>query len=1423
MTTGTFRAGSGFGSRFSKKVLPLLCLMAALASPECDELVAGDWPTWQHDNRRSGFSSEQIDAVRLTEEWVWQSPFPPQPAWHGPAKWDAYANLRDLPSMRSYDLVFHTTCVGDSLFFGSSADDAVRCLDVRDGTLRWSYTAEGPVRIAPTVADGRLYFGADDGYARCLDAETGRLIWKFRPVEPGPLILNNGRLISSYPCRTGVLVDEGVARFACGLLPWKQAYYCSVKAQTGRLEGAGTFVRKLNGKTLEGAPAMSSELVLFPQGRVAPLAFRRSDGQELGAIKKSGGGSIVVVSLDSKIFHGPATDSRKGGIAASDPKSLEMVAAYGRGSALIVNERVSYMLVDDELVASDLATRKVLFRVPCELQLALAGASDVVFAGGEDAVAAFDMRTGKRLWEAIVGGKVYGLSVASGRLFVSTDTGAVYSFRPDRAGASAEASPDVEGETALLKEPPVVADASPEDLIDDKHLLGHWLFRSKYAQARTVRNLAGGLPGRTKAGAVFEQTGTPESLAFDGSSQSVLIAPSHRQARMPRRELSVECWVRVDSALEWGGLVGAVQDNGDFERGWVLGFRQKRFSFALAGTEGNNRLTYLTAKTEFVSGQWYHVAASYDGVEMCLFVNGQLENTSSQQRGEIHYPPQAFFEIGSYHDKDEDHRLRGAIHEVRVYDDVRTPEEIAADFSAKADAFPQPRETIELPLGPWLRFTSADSAVISWRTDEPSETHLELTRTGSHADRRVFRSKELRLEHSVTLSELKRNRQYSYRIQARANGKAVETTDFECDTFFNYEFPSYSTNEDESTLAGGRGDSVDSAKSDRAAREILRRTKIDRGIAAVVGLDDGGLVRSLVRESSLRVICFDDDAARVAAVQQSLVDQYGVRVAVHHVTELDRLPVVGHFANLVTTERSLAGGLPESGREPLRILRPDGGFMVVGGPYGESSRLTVGALQTWCGDAHSDARIAADEHGTWAVVRRGPLPGAGDWTHLYGRPDNSAFGGESLGGARATSDLAVQWIGRPGPRYQADRSGRKPSPLAAGGRLFLQGLDRIVAVDSFNGTILWSLEIPGFHRFNVARDSSNWCADRHHVFAVVGDHVWQIDAASGNVLRFHSVEEIDRANWQTDWGFVARTGNHLIGSAVKAGTAWREYWGKGGWHDARSGESTYQVCSDRLFARSVEDGASAWSWSKGVILNPSITIANGRTYFVECREPEIVDGDERRIGSPKLWRNQYLVALDSNTGSLLWEKPIDTVDGNVAFYMAQAKERLVVVSSSEKQFHVYAYSDDDGTKLWEQKVGWINGKGDHGKAMSRPAIVGDRVFVRPQVLSLSDGTVLDLQLPGGGCGTYACTSEALFFRSGEVTVWDADKGSATKFPRLRPDCWLSTIPADGMLLSPEGGGGCSCGSWMETSIGFMPRQHRSRSAMSQDVERPGQN
>ena len=41
---------------------------------------AGDWPTFRHDNHRSGRTTEQVAAATLRKAWVWRSPGPPQPA-----------------------------------------------------------------------------------------------------------------------------------------------------------------------------------------------------------------------------------------------------------------------------------------------------------------------------------------------------------------------------------------------------------------------------------------------------------------------------------------------------------------------------------------------------------------------------------------------------------------------------------------------------------------------------------------------------------------------------------------------------------------------------------------------------------------------------------------------------------------------------------------------------------------------------------------------------------------------------------------------------------------------------------------------------------------------------------------------------------------------------------------------------------------------------------------------------------------------------------------------------------------------------------------------------------------------------------------------------------------------------------------------
>ena len=95
--------------------------------------------------------------------------------------------------------------------------------------------------------------------------------------------------------------------------------------------------------------------------------------------------------------------------------------------------------------------------------------------------------------------------------------------------------------------------------------------------------------------------------------------------------------------------------------------------------DSNGDLTFLQSNDTYQPGQWYHVAGVYDGQEMRLYVDGQLQASSNVQSGDIYYPSATEFVIGAYKDSDEFYPLSGQMDEVRLWNRVRTAEEINRD------------------------------------------------------------------------------------------------------------------------------------------------------------------------------------------------------------------------------------------------------------------------------------------------------------------------------------------------------------------------------------------------------------------------------------------------------------------------------------------------------------------------------------------------------------------------------------------------------------------------------------------------------------------------------------------------------------------------------------------------------------------------
>ena len=98
-------------------------------------------------------------------------------------------------------------------------------------------------------------------------------------------------------------------------------------------------------------------------------------------------------------------------------------------------------------------------------------------------------------------------------------------------------------------------------------------------------------------------------LRLSGRGTPFVVAPriDALDTPLPTDAITVEAWVAIDEPRQWGGVIGAIQDNGDAETGFVLGYGDTAPYFALASVgidDADGRLTYLTAERAWVPGKW---------------------------------------------------------------------------------------------------------------------------------------------------------------------------------------------------------------------------------------------------------------------------------------------------------------------------------------------------------------------------------------------------------------------------------------------------------------------------------------------------------------------------------------------------------------------------------------------------------------------------------------------------------------------------------------------------------------------------------------------------------------------------------------------------------------------------------------------------
>jgi outer membrane protein assembly factor BamB len=629
-----------------------------------------------------------------------------------------------------------------------------------------------------------------------------------------------------------------------------------------------------------------------------------------------------------------------------------------------------------------------------------------------------------------------------------------------------------------------------------------------------------------------------------------------------------------------------------------------------------------------------------------------------------------------------------------------------------------------------------------------------------------------------------------------------------------------------------------------AAKMALEQADTDKGFCLIPGVGTGELAYQIAQRSDFYVVAFDRDIESVNRARHALAEAgvYGHRVAVHDVTD-NELPYPASVANLVVSEEQLQTGQSPYAPEAIdRLVQPYGGTILkfpVHNPGAtgvspvvgtHSARRVLPAQHVQFPDRPQDStyhwQTLTDKHGrTWRVGRRGDLPHAGQWTHMYADAAGTVCSGDQL----ISSEPALQWFGQPGAEDVVERHAVAMPPLFKDGRLFVAGrYETVRAIDAYNGTQLWKIKVPESTRMMLSHNAGFMAAGDDVLFVAADSRCWMLDARTGDVLHRFSGPSTD-----DDWGYVGVVDRLLLGTNQR--TPADEYSGgrrREGYRFLVSAKDLHSrpAVSTNLFVHDYETRQRLWIYErKSAILNSTIVVGAGRVYFAETRNPSVAADPTGTAPLEDFFlAGARLVALDLQSGREVWSEPLLPLSSKPEdrhehiMFLSYADGVLLSTRTGhidqQLSYRLQAREAGSGQPMWTQV--YQSGRrvyapltyGKNGQ-QSHPSIVGERVYLLSHITDAllsydlhtgqvqEDPELFNFWIHSKTCAVPTASASSLFFRRNSCYLYDlASRKSIDLTAVTRPSCWMSIIPAGGLILMPEASSGCTCGFALQTSV-----------------------
>jgi len=171
------------------------------------------------------------------------------------------------------------------LVFVGGQDGIVRAFDAVTGKTEWTAYTGGAIAFPPTIWKGRAFVSSGDGWVYVFETKRGRRLWRFRAAPEERKIPVYGSLRSTWPASSGVLIEDGVAYFAAGIVNYDGTYVYALDAESGRIKWQNNTSGHLDkdgqtGVSVQGHLLLYDNKLYMPGGTsISPAVYDIKDGK----------------------------------------------------------------------------------------------------------------------------------------------------------------------------------------------------------------------------------------------------------------------------------------------------------------------------------------------------------------------------------------------------------------------------------------------------------------------------------------------------------------------------------------------------------------------------------------------------------------------------------------------------------------------------------------------------------------------------------------------------------------------------------------------------------------------------------------------------------------------------------------------------------------------------------------------------------------------------------------------------------------------------------------------------------------------------------------------------------------------------------------------------------------------------------------